>query len=174
MLPSNFKIVITGQYSLSDFKEYPVTDVISFTHPGNEEQPDLSFFPKADALKICVHDSFTVNDRLDGHHMPDEAMVKSIVDKALSIKERVKNGEEVFLVCHCFAGVSRSTAAAYILLCILLGRGREQYAHDHLVRIRKCAYPNPLMLAYGEKILGQTLTEPLRKSGRLRKTNIAI
>ena len=59
------------------------------------------------------------------------------------------------LLVHCMRGVSRSTAAAFIILCI-----REpQTAEDELARrLRKAAPyadPCPMLVAYADEILGR-------------------
>lgn len=40
------------------------------------------------------------------------------------------------LLVHCSKGYSRSTAATFIILCVMLGPGREQEAMDRLVEIK--------------------------------------
>lgn len=54
---------------------------------------------------------------------------------------------------HCHAGVSRSTAAAYLLLC-MNKPGAEIQAY-HLLRVlRPQARPNRLIVKFGDKLLG--------------------
>lgn len=57
------------------------------------------------------------------------------------------------LLIHCLAGVSRSTAAAYTIICKLLGPGREEAAFDLLLKIRPCASPNRLIVKYADQLL---------------------
>lgn len=78
-----------------------------------------------------------------GYVPPTEADVRQIVEFALQIKD----GDRVLI--HCAAGISRSTAAAMI---VLMERGAtEDEALAEVKRIRPCAQPNALMLAiYGE------------------------
>jgi len=73
------------------------------------------------------------------------------MEKLVQFLERV-DGPVLF---HCYAGVSRSTAAAYILLAMWLGPGKEQEAAHKLLEIRPGAHPNPLMLQMAEEILGR-------------------
>jgi predicted protein tyrosine phosphatase len=59
------------------------------------------------------------------------------------------------LLVHCWAGISRSTAAAYIVLCDRLGVGAETEIAKAL-RIRAPhAYPNPLMVSLADRALGR-------------------
>jgi predicted protein tyrosine phosphatase len=59
-----------------------------------------------------------------------------------------------FLV-HCWAGVSRSTAAAYILLCDMHGPGYEERIARALRFHAPHAQPNRLMIGHADEILGR-------------------
>lgn len=59
------------------------------------------------------------------------------------------------ILVHCWAGISRSTAAAYILLCDRLGSGAEQDIARALRYRAPHAYPNPLMIELADKALGR-------------------
>ncbi len=59
------------------------------------------------------------------------------------------------MLVHCWAGISRSTAAAFILLCDIHGQGRE---HDiaHGLRARAAhAQPNRLMIQHADALMGR-------------------
>ncbi len=59
------------------------------------------------------------------------------------------------LVIHCFAGISRSTAAAYITLCQL---APDQYEADIAARLRQAspaASPNPRLVELADRQLGR-------------------
>ena len=53
---------------------------------------------------------------------------------------------------HCHAGVSRSTAAAAILLC-QHAPGREQAAFLRLLELRKHGWPNTRMVEFADQLL---------------------
>jgi predicted protein tyrosine phosphatase len=63
--------------------------------------------------------------------------------------------EAPFLV-HCWAGISRSTAAAYILLCDIRGAGQEQAIARELRTLAPHAQPNRLMIQHADQILGRS------------------
>jgi predicted protein tyrosine phosphatase len=67
---------------------------------------------------------------------------------------RTWDGRAPMLV-HCWAGVSRSTAAAYILLCDRLGAGAEHDIAKALRRRAPHACPNPLLVRLADKALGR-------------------
>lgn len=59
------------------------------------------------------------------------------------------------LLVHCWAGISRSTAAAYILLCDRFGPGCETDLAKALRRRAPHAFPNPLMVQIADRTLGR-------------------
>jgi predicted protein tyrosine phosphatase len=59
------------------------------------------------------------------------------------------------LLIHCWAGISRSTAAAFISLCALNPEGTEHSLAHALRRASPTAYPNRLLVALADEILGR-------------------
>jgi predicted protein tyrosine phosphatase len=70
------------------------------------------------------------------------------------------------LVVHCWAGISRSTAAAYIVLCALNSEGNEQRIAELLRAASPTATPNSLMIEIAD--------EALRRRGRMIEAIEAI
>jgi predicted protein tyrosine phosphatase len=62
---------------------------------------------------------------------------------------------EAPLLVHCWAGISRSTAAAYIVLCDRLGPGSETQIAQALRFRAPHAYPNSLMVSLADRALGR-------------------
>lgn len=72
------------------------------------------------------------------------------------------------MLIHCWAGVSRSMASAYTLLCDRLGPGGEREI-ARAMRIRAPhAWPNTLMVRYADDILGREgrMVEAINEIGR--------
>ena len=59
------------------------------------------------------------------------------------------------MVIHCLAGISRSTAAAYILACASAPAGEEAAIAAHLRKVSPPATPNSLMISYADQLLGR-------------------
>ncbi|MEN5147653.1 tyrosine phosphatase family protein [Brevundimonas diminuta] len=59
------------------------------------------------------------------------------------------------LLIHCWAGVSRSTAAAYVIACARTAPGRESEWAARLRGAAPTATPNPLMIALADRLLGR-------------------
>lgn len=55
--------------------------------------------------------------------------------------------------CHCAAGISRSTAAAFILHCLLLPLGEEDEAMRAVLEDNPFASPNRLMVKLADELL---------------------
>lgn len=60
------------------------------------------------------------------------------------------------LLIHCEAGVSRSTAAALLVLAAWQGPGHETAAACKVRRIAPLADPNALLVRYGDDLLGRS------------------
>jgi predicted protein tyrosine phosphatase len=59
------------------------------------------------------------------------------------------------IVIHCFAGISRSTAAAFILVCALARHRDELEVAQALRAASVYAYPNRLLVRLGDELLGR-------------------
>jgi predicted protein tyrosine phosphatase len=59
------------------------------------------------------------------------------------------------LVVHCFAGISRSTAAAFITACALSPERDEIEIANRLRAASPTATPNPRLVALGDELLGR-------------------
>lgn len=85
----------------------------------------------------------------DGHILPAENHVKALID---FVREWDRGHP---LLIHCYAGVSRSTAAAYITACAL----REDRCEFELARDLRArsptATPNKLMVEIADGLLGR-------------------
>lgn len=72
------------------------------------------------------------------------------------------------LVVHCWAGISRSTAGAYIAACTLNPGADEQELAAELRRRAPSATPNARLVAFADKILGRDgrMIDGVRAIGR--------
>lgn len=70
------------------------------------------------------------------------------------------------LVVHCFAGISRSTAGAFIALCTLSPDRDEADIAQALRQASPYAFPNPLMVQHADAILG--------REGRMSRAIVGI
>ena len=80
--------------------------------------------------------------------LPEQRHVESLLD----FLDRWEQARP--LVIHCFAGVSRSTAAAFIALCALTPRPESEIARE-LRRLSPSATPNPRLVALADALLSR-------------------
>lgn len=86
---------------------------------------------------------------LDGHVLPDESHVEALLTFVRSWPR------EEPLVLHCWAGISRSTAAAYITACALAPERDEAEIAQALRAAAPSATPNRRLVALADAMLGR-------------------
>ena len=89
-------------------------------------------------------------DTLDAETGPQETDVQTLIEIAHNL--RSSRGK---LLIHCEAGISRSTAAAFILYACWLGPGREYEAMDLVFAQRPIAIPNRRMVELADTLLNR-------------------
>jgi predicted protein tyrosine phosphatase len=99
---------------------------------------------------------------LDGHILPAEQHVLQLTEFA----EAWDRSEP--LVIHCHAGVSRSTAAAFIIACALAPSRRESEIADAIRQASHTATPNRRMVAVADAMLkrGGRMSAAIERIGR--------
>lgn len=97
-------------------------------------------------LRLCVHD---ISEPLLGCVHPEPPHIDEIIAFA-----RAWGGQGP-LVVHCWAGISRSTAAAYTALCSINPQVPEALIAERLRRASPTAYPNRLMIRLADQALGR-------------------
>jgi predicted protein tyrosine phosphatase len=143
--------------------------------------PDVVTRCNASHLLTCLQDEFVVETPaaikpgrharlhihdivhpLDGCILPGEEHVKQIIDFAQAW------GGQGPMVIHCWAGISRSTAAALISLCTLNPDVPEHIIAQHMRAASPTAYPNGRMIQLADETLGRRgrLLDALASMGR--------
>ena len=108
--------------------------------------------PRPEAIAVDRHCFVAVSDIVaaqDGHILPAEEHVEQVLGVA-----RAWDQAEPMLV-HCWAGVSRSTAAAYISACALSAERCEFELARTLRERSPTATPNSLMISVADRLLGR-------------------
>lgn len=137
-------------------KEKRVSHAISLLDPTNAF-PSLHPLPDAAHLKIGVHD---IDELLDGFAAPDAQHVESL----LTFAGRWDRAAP--LLVHCWAGVSRSTAAAFSIACAANPDASEMEIAQTLRAASPTATPNMRIIALADDILG--------RGGRMRDAIVKI
>lgn len=90
-----------------------------------------------------------ISQPIAGYVAPGEQHVAKLIDFALAW------GGQGPMVVHCWAGISRSTAAALISLCALNPEASERLIALRLREASPTAYPNRLMVRLADVALGR-------------------
>ncbi len=90
-----------------------------------------------------------ITSEVEGQILPGEEHVETLLDFV-----RAWDRQEPLLM-HCFAGISRSTAAAFISACALSPHLGEEEIAQRLRRASPTATPNARLVALADKVLGR-------------------
>jgi predicted protein tyrosine phosphatase len=110
-------------------------------------------------LKLFFHD---IVQHLDGHTPPTAADA----EKMLAFFQSWQR--EAPMLIHCWAGISRSTAAAFTALCMFRPQADEEELALELRRASPSATPNRLIVSLADDILGRQgrMVKAVEKIGR--------
>jgi predicted protein tyrosine phosphatase len=147
-------VKIMGYADACDFLDEYGDDwaCLSFGRPGSKPPDGL----KSDSMHwharfefddVQEHESLAVIR--GGYTPPSREAVEAICDLAFDLMFSKQ------VLCHCAAGISRSTAAAFILWCVWLGEGKEREALRRVLTERKQALPNTLIVKYADRYMGR-------------------
>ncbi|MBZ0216770.1 MAG: hypothetical protein K8F25_09475 [Fimbriimonadaceae bacterium] len=129
-----------------------VTLINADTMPATPHQIEPHFH-----LKLAMND---IHQPREGLIPPDEMHVRNLIEFTANWDRKAP------MIIHCWAGISRSTAAAYVAVCALNPAADE----DRIARLLRAsspsATPNPRIVALADKILD--------RSGRMTKAVEAI
>lgn len=97
-------------------------------------------------LRLGVDD---IVEHVEGSIAPTSDHVANILSFAQGWKRTAP------LLVHCWAGISRSTAAAFIMLCDIHGHGHEDAIARALRGRAAHAQPNKLMVRHADALMGR-------------------
>ena len=159
------KIVVAPLHALeATVRTTAASHIVSLASPGAEPVAIAHHGP---LLRLAFND---IDAPRDGLVAPDDAHVMALLDFAAGW-----DGERPLLV-HCWAGVSRSPAAAYIIGCARLPRGEEAGLALALRTTAPFATPNPRMVALADARLGRdgAMIDAIRAIGRGAEVGLGV
>lgn len=143
-LPSH-KVTICGIPELPQHASSSVTHVLSIIDTHEPTPAAFDDYYDIDHLLIRFDD---VVAPYPGY----EACTQQHVEQILEFGERLHAAGDSHVLVHCHAGISRSTAAAAILMC-QHAPGREEEAFLKLLELRKHGWPNTRMIEFADMLL---------------------
>jgi predicted protein tyrosine phosphatase len=142
------QVTICGIDELGLHCEARVTHVLSILDPGWPEPEALGAFDPHQRLELRFHD---VIDAGPGWVVPESRDIEQL----LTFGRNLIEARGTHLLVHCHAGVSRSTAAATLILAQTHPNRPAEEALLTVVRQRPRAWPNLRILELGDDLLGR-------------------
>jgi len=141
----NHRVTICGIPELPQHASVGVTHVLSIIDTHEPTPPALEEFFEID------HEVLRFDDVV-APYPGFEACTIDHVAKVLTFGDRVHARPDSHVLIHCHAGISRSTAAAGILMC-QHAPGQEEEAFLKILQLRKHGWPNTRMVEFADQIL---------------------
>ena len=113
---------------------------------------DVSLVRRPDGVPEPNHlllDMDDISIPLDGYVLPGEEHVEKLVDFVTGWDRATP------LVVHCYAGISRSTAGAFIAACVLNPKRDERAIARFIRHASPTAQPNLRLVALADNLLGR-------------------
>jgi len=140
------RILVTPLSALEDaIANHRPSHIVTLLSPEHMIETPAGF-PAERHLKLGIND---VADPTAGDNPP----ARDHVERLLAFC-RDWDAKEPLLI-HCWAGISRSMASAYTVLCDRLGPGREVEIAMAIRRRASHANPNPLLVRHADEALGR-------------------
>jgi predicted protein tyrosine phosphatase len=143
-----FQVTICGIDELGFHCEAGVSHVLSILDPGAPEPEAFTAFDPHRRLELRFHDVIEVGS---GWVAPESCDIEQL----LAFGRDLTEARGTHLLVHCHAGVSRSTAAATLILAQTRPDRPADEALLTVVRQRPRAWPNLRILELGDALLGR-------------------
>lgn len=153
MNPLPYRLFICGKAEVHGFAGSRLTHLLSIEDPGTTKATPMWFRGWHEQIHFNDMEKDRESATMDGK-LPCRNSVQAILNFGERCLRQSGSNEPVTAVVHCFAGVSRSPAAAFILACQALGEGREEEALRYVLSLRPQAIPNGLVVRLADELMG--------------------
>ncbi len=143
-----FRVTVCGIEELAGHVAGDVTHVLSILDPGWPEPEALRAFEVHRRLKLRFHDVIEPHPEWIAPQPWD-------IELLLAFGRDLAATPDAHLLVHCHAGVSRSTAAAALILAQARPDRRADEVLLAVARVRPRAWPNLRILELGDVLLGR-------------------
>jgi predicted protein tyrosine phosphatase len=126
-------------------RQHGVSHVVTLLSPGTADEPPAGVTPGRH-LKLFFHD---LAAPMDGHTVASHADAERLI----AFLENWDRADPMLI--HCWAGISRSTAAAFTALCLFRPKADEGELARELRVASPSATPNRLIVSLADQVLGR-------------------
>jgi predicted protein tyrosine phosphatase len=143
-----FRLTICGIPELDEHCTTGVTHVLSLLDPDCDDPPALTAFAPHQRIALRFHDVIEPKPERIAPSLSD-------VERLLAFGRELVDAPRGHLLIHCHAGVSRSTAAASLILAQASPDRPARDMFDMVSDLRPRAWPNLRILELGDALLGR-------------------
>jgi predicted protein tyrosine phosphatase len=146
-----YLLSICGKHELDRFEHREITHLLSIEDPGTPKETPCWF--RGLHLQLQLHDIDTpAQAAAQEGVLPSLADVEAILQLGSECLAAAGTGP-VHLLVHCYAGISRSTAAAFALTVQAVGVEHADDALAHVLEMRPQANPNLRIVRHADRLL---------------------
>lgn len=145
-----FKITICGIDELVDYSDAKVTHVLSILDPQTPAPEAFGSFGEHARLELRFHD--VIEEHVAGYDSPQPHHIEALLAFGRGLAAQPPG--EAHLLVHCHMGISRSTAAALLLLAEATPDRSAADMMAEIAKVRSKAWPNLRMIEIGDAMLG--------------------
>lgn len=145
LLMVDYEIFVAGLPELRNYAAPRIGHVISFLDPDYDADAHFETLAGIERSEFRFHDLIEPGDATI---LPERDAIETLLTLGDALHERTPAA----VLVHCHAGISRSTAAAAILMA-QYNPGRETEVCERLVGIRPQAWPNSRMIRFADELL---------------------
>ena len=145
---ASVRLLICGIDELDEYCTADISHIVSILDPGCAEPDIFRSFAPHERLDLRFHD---IIDEHAGMVAPNGEDIERLLKFGRSMLDSRSTGR---LLVHCHAGLSRSTAAAVLLLAQAQPDRGPEAAVNEMLQLRPRAWPNLRMIELGDESLG--------------------
>jgi predicted protein tyrosine phosphatase len=149
---SPFKITICGIDELVDYSDAKVTHVLSILDPSTPKPDAFGAYGEHARLELRFHD--VIEEIVPGYDSPQPHHIEALLEFGRDLIGRPPG--EAHLLVHCHMGISRSSAAALLLLAEAAPHRPAKEMMAEIAHVRSKAWPNLRMIEIGDAMLGRS------------------
>lgn len=146
-----FKITVCGVSELYDHRAANVTHVLSIIDPESPSPDEFYDYGAHRRLELRFLDIVATEPRPYAPQISD-------IEALLAFGAGLEYEPDAHLLVHCHMGISRSTAAAALLLAQAAPQLPADDLFNHLLAMRAQTWPNLRIIELGDEILGRNGT----------------